>query len=119
MLKECRYIPKLETDRLILGQLLPGDAEDPGKWLGRDEVYTYWGRPAGKGEKNPELLFVDPGPNVRRKPTDENVKNTGSNRFPHDRDLPGKLIAEIARGAVTHMQKRQNSRKNMIGGSML
>ena len=43
MLKECRYIPKLETDRLVLRQLLPDDAEDPGKWLGRDEVYTYRG----------------------------------------------------------------------------
>ena len=42
MLKECRNNPKLETDRLILRQLLPEDAEDLGKWLGRDEVYTYW-----------------------------------------------------------------------------
>jgi len=23
-------------------------------------VYKYWGRAAGKGEKNPELLFIDP-----------------------------------------------------------
>ena len=51
MLKECRYIPTLETDRLILRKLKPEDAEDLKKWLGRDEVYTYWGRPASKGEK--------------------------------------------------------------------
>ena len=71
MLKECRYIPKLETDRLILRKLLPDDAEDLRKWPGRDEVYTYWGRPASKGEKNPELLFADPRLNVRRKPTND------------------------------------------------
>ena len=71
MLKECKYIPTLETDRLILRQLMPKDAEDLRKWLGRDKVYTYWGRPASKGEKNPELLFVDPRPNVKRKPTDD------------------------------------------------
>ena len=71
MIKECKYIPTLETDRLILRQLLPEDADDLRKWLGRDEVYTYWGRPASKGEKNPELLFVDPRPNVRRKPTND------------------------------------------------
>ena len=44
MLKECVYIPRLETERLILRQLMPDDAEDLRKWLGRDEVFTYWGR---------------------------------------------------------------------------
>ena len=34
MLKECKYIPTPETERLILRQLKPEDAEDPGKWLG-------------------------------------------------------------------------------------
>ena len=72
-MKECKYIPTLETERLILRQLQPEDAEDLGKWLGRDEVYTYWGRPASKGEKNPELLFIDPRPNVKRKPTNDFV----------------------------------------------
>ena len=71
MLKECKYIPTLETGRLILRKLVPGDAEDLRKWLGRDEVYTYWGRPASKGEKNPELLFIDPRPNVKRKPSSD------------------------------------------------
>lgn len=70
-MKECKYIPTLETERLILRQLQPEDAEDLRKWLGRDEVYTYWGRPASKGEKNPELLFIDPRPNVKRKPTND------------------------------------------------
>lgn len=74
MLKECKYIPRLETDRLILRKLLPGDAEDLGKWPGRDEIYTYWGCPANKGEKNPELLFADPRLNARRKPTNDFVR---------------------------------------------
>jgi len=53
MLKKCRYIPLLETDRLILRELTPEDTEDLREWLGLDEVYTYWGRSASKGEKNP------------------------------------------------------------------
>ena len=39
------------------------------EWLGLDIVYKYWGRPASKDEKNPELLFVDARPNVKRKPS--------------------------------------------------
>lgn len=68
MLKKCKYIPILETDRLVLRELTEADVEDLRKWLGLDEVYTYWGRAASKGEKNPELLFIDPRPNVKRKP---------------------------------------------------
>jgi len=69
MLKKCKYIPRLETDRLILRELSVNDTEDLRKWLGLEEVYTYWGRKADKGEKNPELLFIDPRPNVNRKPS--------------------------------------------------
>lgn len=43
MLKKCKYIPKLETDRLILREISEKDTEDLRKWLGRDELYTYWG----------------------------------------------------------------------------
>ena len=69
MLKVCRYIPRLETNRLVLRELTADDAEDLRKWLGKDEIYTYWGRAANKGEKNPELLFIDTRPNVTRKPS--------------------------------------------------
>ena len=34
MLKECRYIPRLETERLVLRQLTEEDTEDLRKWLG-------------------------------------------------------------------------------------
>ncbi len=67
MIKECLWIPRLETGRLVLRKLEPDDAEDLREWLGLDAVYKYWGRPASKGEKNPELLFVDARPNVKRK----------------------------------------------------
>ena len=81
-MKECKYIPRLETDRLVLRKLTPDDTEDLRKWLGLDEVYTYWGRPASKGEKNPELLFEDPRPWVKRKPSSDFIwgierKDTG------------------------------------------
>ncbi len=69
MLKECLWIPKLETERLFLRKLTATDVDDLREWLGLDSVYKYWGRSAGKGEKNPELLFIDPRPNVKRKPS--------------------------------------------------
>lgn len=68
-MKECLWIPELETERLKLRKLTLNDAEDLREWLGLDIVYKYWGRPAGKGEKNPELLFIDARPNVKRKPS--------------------------------------------------
>lgn len=60
--------PTLETQRLILRPMTAEDAPDLKEWLGLDEVYTYWGRKASKGEKNPELYFIDPRPWVKRKP---------------------------------------------------
>ena len=70
MLKEYEIDkPVLETDRLIIRVLTEKDVPDLREWLGKDEIYTYWGRKASKGEKNPELLFVDPRPRVKRKPS--------------------------------------------------
>ncbi|MBR4443817.1 MAG: GNAT family N-acetyltransferase [Clostridia bacterium] len=69
MMKACAYIPELETPRLILRRLTASDAEDLREWLGLDEVYTYWGRPASKEDKNPELMFIDPRPQVVRRPS--------------------------------------------------
>lgn len=63
--------PTLETERLILRPLTAEDAPDLSEWLGLDEVYTYWGRKASKGEKNPELLFIDARPWVKRKPSQD------------------------------------------------
>ena len=60
--------PTLETERLILRPMTIDDADDLKQWLGRDEVYTYWGRKATGGEKEPEKLFVDARPWVKRKP---------------------------------------------------
>lgn len=61
--------PILETPRLILRSLTPDDVPDLRRWLARDEIYTYWGRPASKGEREPETMFVDPRPWVKRKPS--------------------------------------------------
>ena len=35
--------PILETDRLIIRVLNENDVPDLKEWLGRDEIYTYWG----------------------------------------------------------------------------
>ena len=61
--------PILETPRLLLRPLTPDDVPDLRRWLARDEIYTYWGRPASKGEREPETMFVDPRPWVKRKPS--------------------------------------------------
>ena len=62
--------PTLETDRLIIRVLNKNDVADLKEWLGRDEIYTYWGRKANRNEKNPELMFgPDPRPWVKRKPS--------------------------------------------------
>ena len=60
--------PTLETPRLILRPLVPEDAASLRRWLARDEIYTYWGRKASKNEREPELMFIDPRPWVKRKP---------------------------------------------------
>lgn len=69
MLRKCKYIETLETERLILREVTANDVQDFKEWFALDEVYTYWGRTANKGERNPELLFIDPRPNVKRKPS--------------------------------------------------
>ncbi len=68
VIRKYLWIPELETERLVLRKLTADDADDLREWLGLDIVYRYWGRSASKGEKNPELLFIDPRPNVKRKP---------------------------------------------------
>lgn len=73
MILEYKYLRALETGRLILRKPLISDADDLREWLGSEEVYTYWGRPANKGEINPELMFIDPRPHVKRKPSHDFV----------------------------------------------
>ena len=60
--------PTLGTSRLILRPMTADDVPDLRRWLARDEIYTYWGRKASKGEREPELMFIDPRPWVKRKP---------------------------------------------------
>ena len=70
MLKDyLEHKPILETPRLTLRTLVPEDAADLRRWLGREEIYTYWGRPASKSERDPEQAFIDPRPWVKRKPS--------------------------------------------------
>lgn len=73
MIKKCLWVPVLETERLRLREITVDDVEDLREWLGLDIVYKYWGNPAGNGEKNPELLFIDPRPHAKRKPSHDFV----------------------------------------------
>lgn len=55
--------PILETDRLIIRTLNANDVADLKEWLGRDEIYTYWGRKASRNEKIPNFcLALIPAP---------------------------------------------------------
>lgn len=84
MLKDYLEIkPVIETPRLILRPLTADDAPDLRRWLAREEIYTYWGRPASKNEREPEQMFIDARPWVKRKPSpDFNwgmvLKNSGT-----------------------------------------
>lgn len=52
--------PILRTEGLTLRQLLPSDIPALKEWMPDKTMYTYWGKPAGKMDKNPELLFEKP-----------------------------------------------------------
>lgn len=73
MLKKCRYLPRLETERLILRELSKEDTDDLREWITGDEIYTYWGRPANEDEKNPELFFIDPDPGKKHRLTSDYI----------------------------------------------
>lgn len=49
--------PILRTERLTLRQLIPSDIPALKEWMPDKTMYTYWGKPAEKMDKNPELLF--------------------------------------------------------------
>ncbi len=53
--------PVLKTERLTLRPLLPSDVPALKEWMTDKTMYTYWGKPAGKTDKNPELLFQKSG----------------------------------------------------------
>ena len=43
--------PTLETDRLIIRKINESDVADLKEWLGRDEIYTYWGKKQAETRK--------------------------------------------------------------------
>lgn len=71
MLKKCRFLPRLETDRLILRELKKEDTGDLKEWINRDELYTYWGRSINEDEKDPDLFFKDPAPEKKHRLTSD------------------------------------------------
>lgn len=49
--------PTLLTQRLIIRPLLPTDANDLRQWTPSKTLYRYWGKLAGRADKDPSLLF--------------------------------------------------------------
>lgn len=52
--------PVIETERLTLRQMTAADADDLREWTPDAALYEYWGKKAGKADKNPELMFLQP-----------------------------------------------------------
>ncbi len=51
------HFPVLETERLILREKTPEDAESMKTYTADEELYRYWGRHMTKGEREPLLAF--------------------------------------------------------------
>ena len=108
--------PILETPRLILRPLTADDVPDLRRWLARDEIYTYWGRPASKGEREPELLFIDPRPWVKRKPSPDfkwgvvlKLPQSPAATAPSGREPFGHVIGDVSIFDI------ENSRMGSVG----
>ena len=111
--------PTIETPRLLLRPLTPDDVPDLRRWLARDEIYTYWGRPASKGEREPEMMFVDPRPWVKRKPSPDfkwgivlkvdGLPQSPSATAPSGREPFGRVIGDISIFDI------ENSRMGSVG----
>lgn len=52
--------PVIETARLRLRPLRPGDVPALAEWTADKALYAYWGKGPGKTDKNPALLFARP-----------------------------------------------------------
>ena len=59
--------PVIETERLIIREMVPDDIPALRQWMGDEQIYVYWGKGPSKAEKHPELLFIDPRPDKSRK----------------------------------------------------
>ena len=53
----CKHIPTLETERLILREMVPADADDIKRYSADERLYTYWGRNMSRKEKEPSEMF--------------------------------------------------------------
>ena len=49
--------PIIQTERLILRPLVESDEVALREWLADKSIYKYWGKSAGKTDKDPSLLF--------------------------------------------------------------
>ena len=109
--------PILKTPRLLLRPLTADDVPDLRRWLARDEIYTYWGRPASKGEHEPETMFVDPRPWVKRKPSPDfkwgivlrELPQSPAAAIPSERESLGRVIGDISIFDI------ENSRMGSVG----
>ncbi|MBQ6653967.1 MAG: GNAT family N-acetyltransferase [Erysipelotrichaceae bacterium] len=52
--------PVIETERLIIREMVPDDVPNLRQWMGDEQIYEYWGKGPSKAEKDPELLFEKP-----------------------------------------------------------
>lgn len=52
--------PTIHSDRLVLRPLQESDVETLREWCADASIYQYWGKKAGKLDKDPSLMFAHP-----------------------------------------------------------
>ena len=50
--------PVLQTERLVLRTMVKSDIASLKEWTSEKSLYKYWGKSAGKADKNVELMFA-------------------------------------------------------------
>lgn len=75
--------PTIKTPRLTLRAMHVGDVESLREWMGDPNLYAYWGKRAGKADKDPRLLFDKP------------ERPTKSLHLGIEQNESGKIIGEI------------------------
>lgn len=75
--------PVIDTIRLRLRPMHPGDIPALREWMPDRSIYTYWGKGPGKIDRQPELLF------------EKREKPTKSFRLGIEHRASGKVIGEI------------------------
>lgn len=96
--------PTLQTERLILRQIVPDDAADLDKVITNEEMYKYWGAPLSNNEKSGERYIRR---NLTRKPNEKPHGITWGIALKEDNRIIGEIfINRIEDDRMAHIGYR-------------